>query len=218
MSLCTLVSFSMMNASKPRKKNHNQNLLKNCRRGLSASMIMPSQAEEIAIDPSLSQASQQSSASIQAIAAQPQAASSIPAPEVAIANSSLASKEMFTGFPSTRWRLGSYLANWWYVPTYKRALTEAESFNPEKQTWQNDQGAQTFINEALLSFKKHNVPAELKSFLVLVRNKSIPVGNLDDTQTWLRSMDQSEDEQRKAIDGCLSMIGMINKQPNEHQI
>ncbi|MDR3550990.1 MAG: hypothetical protein P4L31_06260 [Candidatus Babeliales bacterium] len=222
MSLCTVISSSMMNASKPKKPNpNNPNLYKARRNGLSSSMIMPSQAAAITIDPLLSQASKQPISTTQTIAAvallEPQAASSVPASQQA-ASSSAAPKKPFTGFLSTRYRPGSYLYNWWYTPTYKRAITEAESFDPEKQTWQNDQEAETFIATALQSFKKHNVPTELKHFLVIAKNKSIPLPPLDEIQTWLRELHKNNENQKKIAGDCLSQIGVITKQTENNSL
>lgn len=209
MSLIALISSSMMNAStlqsfdgrnlkipkQPYKKYSSNNRYAN----LSASVLMPQQAAAITVDPLLLSNATASNVTNNAV-------SSLSAQQ----------KTVFAGFLSTRYRPVSYLTNWWYVATYKRALIEAESFNPEQQTWQNDESTQEFIATALKSFKKHNDPITLHRFLVLANNKSIPLPSLDETQTWLRSMEQPENTQAKTISGCLSMIGMINKKSDTY--
>jgi len=196
MSLLTLVSSAMMEASAPAKP------ISNRQRKQLEFKARKAQEARMNAKPSLSSATHPI---VAPIATQTASTSSIGKDSIAPAT---VEKTPFVGFWSRR-PIISYLINWGHVPTYQRALEEAESFDSETQVWQNDDASKLFIEKALRSFKGRNVPIELNKFLVLADKKGIPLTSLEDTRSWIKELSQTETDQKKDLNDCLSMIGKI---------
>ena len=218
MSLLTLVPSSIISGSyidaKLKKPKHDKfgqskNKSKKNNHRISASVLMPKQAAEIIVDRSIYQASYKQLTTEQTIAVAPALAPQESSDTPVQASSSSSIKK--TPFPGLYHR--NIAKKWWYgIPYYQCAHEELEAFDPETQEWQNTKEDQAVITNSLPSFKKHRAFKALKEFLVIARNKKISLPPLDDTQTWLREVEITDNAQKKAAGDCLSVIGMINKQ------